>query len=191
MMVHMPNYANGQVLKTWKILEPYVPHQIRTLGISKTDINILTNVYDKLKIKPSVVQNDFFLTPRFDGPVRGFCRRRGISYQSVWTTTGPEYERLLGSKVVTNLALRAEVNREVTLRALVESLGIEVLHSNPSLDVTRDTVTQLVKMRKYAVWKEKYWTKMNRVFRGLIGDAEYDPEDFRQSRGVGCEDFEV
>jgi diketogulonate reductase-like aldo/keto reductase len=59
MLLHMPKFTQKEVVQTWHILESYVPHQIRTLGLSHARYKDLERVWSMSAIRPSVVQNHF------------------------------------------------------------------------------------------------------------------------------------
>ncbi|KAJ8107450.1 hypothetical protein OPT61_g8857 [Boeremia exigua] len=132
LLLHSPLPTLPQTLEAWKLLESYVPHQIKTLGISNVTLPVLREIYNVSTIKPSVVQNRFYPQTRYDGPLRAFCREHGITYQSFWTLTGNS--NLVKSKPVVELAQAAEVSVPTALYALVMDLGVEVLNGTTSAE---------------------------------------------------------
>ena len=61
--------------------ERFVPHPVRTLGVSNISRARLRVLCDKVSIKPSVVQNPLTQANDSDSAVRAFCIEEGIAYQ--------------------------------------------------------------------------------------------------------------
>jgi diketogulonate reductase-like aldo/keto reductase len=168
LLLHSPLPTIDQTLQAWALLEAYVPHQIRTLGISNVTLPILENIYKTSIIKPSVVQNRFYPQTRYDVDLRAFCREKKIAYQSFWTLTGNP--ALLKARVVGELAKEVGVGKEVALYALVGGLGIEVLNGTTDGGHMRE---DLEGIEKVGVWKEgngEAWNGLMEEFRGIVGD---------------------
>ena len=85
LLLHSPLPTVEMTLDAWKILETYVPHKIRKLGISNVNLAILEAIWENSTVKPSVVQNRFYAETHYDEGIRSFCREHGIIYQSFWT----------------------------------------------------------------------------------------------------------
>ncbi|KAH0560079.1 hypothetical protein GP486_003401 [Trichoglossum hirsutum] len=125
LVLHSPLPTLAQTLQAWKVLEEYVPHKIRNLGISNVGLATLQHLYATTKIKPAVVQNRFYPQTKFDVAVRRFCRENNIVYQSFWTLTANP--KLLASEPVGSLVTEAAVSNEVALYCLVLGLGNTVV----------------------------------------------------------------
>lgn len=121
LILHSPLDTITTTLAAWKQFESRVPHQIRSLGISNTNLSTLTAIFEHSTVKPALVQNRFYSATRHDGPVRAFCEEKGIVYQSFWTLTGNP--GLLKSDAVKDAAKELDVSREVALYLCVMGLG--------------------------------------------------------------------
>jgi diketogulonate reductase-like aldo/keto reductase len=170
LLLHSPLPTIEQTLQAWKLLESYVPNQIRTLGISNVTLPILQSIFENSTVKPSVVQNRFYPQTRYDVPLRAFCREREITYQSFWTLTGNP--ALLESQVVTKLAQAAEIDLPVALYALVGELGIEVLNGTTDKEHMRGDLEGVGKVREWAGRHSNEWAGYCTAFRGLVGDDQ-------------------
>lgn len=88
-LLHSPFPDLEQTLEAWTVLERYVPHTIRTLGISNTSLPpVLRIVYGYATVKPSVVQNRFHPATGYDIEMREYCRSVDVIYESHWTLMG-------------------------------------------------------------------------------------------------------
>ncbi|KAF2027156.1 aldo-keto reductase-like protein [Setomelanomma holmii] len=167
LLLHSPLPAIEQTLEAWKLLESYVPNQIRTLGISNVTLPILHTIYENSTIKPSVVQNRFYPQTRYDVPLRAFCAEHDIVYQSFWTLTGNP--ALLRSKPVVALADAVGVEASVALYTLVMDLGVVVLNGTTSSEHMRNDLEGIAKVRTWAARHLDEWTKINATFEQQIG----------------------
>lgn len=172
MVLHSPLRTLSQTLEAWTTLEAFVPHKIHHLGISNVQLPLLKALYEAATIKPSVVQNRFYLATRFDVPLRQFCREKGIVYQSFWTLTGNP--GLLQSKPVDALSKEIGAEREQALYLLV--LGLErivVLNGTTREDTMR---ADLMALKNFQQWLDKdgkgtIWEKILADFKILIGET--------------------
>ena len=85
LVLHSPMATLNETLEVWQALEQYVPNEVRNLGISNCNLFTLMDLYERSRIKPTVVQNRFYPNTKFDIGVRQFCKERNIIYQSFWT----------------------------------------------------------------------------------------------------------
>lgn len=75
------------------------------LGLSNCyNYAFFVEFYDKVKIKPSVLQNRFYKESGYDLKLREFCMKNKIKYQSFWTLTGNP--QILHSKEMNELSLK-------------------------------------------------------------------------------------
>jgi diketogulonate reductase-like aldo/keto reductase len=169
LLLHSPLPTVEQTLQAWKLLESYVPHQIRSLGISNVTLPALQAIYEKAKVKPSVVQNRFYPQTRYDVPLRAFCRERSIMYQSFWTLTGNP--SLVQSKPVATLAQAAEVTTPVALYALVMDLGVVVLNGSTSTEHMREDLDGICKVREWAVAHARDFASIAEALKNLMGPS--------------------
>ncbi|KAF3031561.1 hypothetical protein E8E12_001278 [Didymella heteroderae] len=165
LLLHSPLPTLEQTLEAWRLLETYVPHKIKALGISNVTLPVVREIYNTSTIKPSVVQNRFYAQTRYDGPLRAFCRENGITYQSFWTLTGNP--KLLKSKPVQELAEAAGVSMPTALYALVMDSGVEVLNGTTSAEHMRDDLDGVQQVRHWASANPRPWIQLSNVFRAL------------------------
>ncbi|KAF9698020.1 hypothetical protein EKO04_004500 [Ascochyta lentis] len=169
LLLHSPLPTLDETLQAWRLLETYVPHHIKALGISNVTLPVLREIYDASTVKPSVVQNRFYPQTRYDGPLRAFCKDHGITYQSFWTLTGNP--KLLRSKPVVELAQAAEVSLPTALYALVMDLGVEVLNGTTSAEHMKEDLEGIRQVRNWASSNSSQWAKLSRSFAELIGSG--------------------
>ncbi|KAJ4371663.1 hypothetical protein N0V86_008216 [Didymella sp. IMI 355093] len=166
LLLHSPLPTIEQTLEAWRLLETYVPHKIKALGISNVTLPVVREIYNLCSIKPSVVQNRFYAQTRYDGPLRAFCHENGIIYQSFWTLTGNP--KLLKSKPVQELAQAAEVSVPTALYALVIDLGVEVLNGTTSAEHMREDIDGIQRVRDWAIRNPSGWAILFREIARLI-----------------------
>lgn len=168
LLLHSPLPTIEQTLEAWKMLESYVPGQIRSLGISNVTLPILKAIFEASTIKPSVVQNRFYPQTRYDGPLRTFCKENGITYQSFWTLTGNP--ALLKTTPVTALALAVDIDEVTALYALVMHLGIVVLNGTTSSLHMRADLRGIRKVKDWAETNPREWTSFAGAFEKAVGE---------------------
>lgn len=134
LLIHSPLATLSENLRVWRVLEGYVPHKIRHLGISNTDLPLLKALYDAARCKPAAVQNR--LTDRvdpegelpvptpvdvFDEELRMWCKGHNVRYQPWGVVWG--MDRVRDSKTVEQLADELQVGKEIVLYLCVLALG--------------------------------------------------------------------
>ena len=130
-VLHSPMPTLDETLEAWQTLEQYVPGEIRNLGISNCNLFTLMELYERARIKPSVVQNRFYANTKFDIGIRQFCKERNIVYQSFWTLSGNP--SLVWSNEVGSLANQLGISTQSALYCLVLGLGnISILNGTKS-----------------------------------------------------------
>ncbi|KAI1167193.1 putative aldo-keto reductase [Nemania serpens] len=163
------------LLKVWKALETYVPHRIRQLGISNTDLHIVGRLCTSpdVSVRPKVVQNRFYPATRWEVDLRAYCRIQGIAFQTFWTLSGnPE---LLRSAPVRKLAESAAISTPVALYALVLGLdGTTILDGTKSeTHMGEDLkVTEIVNEFAQSENGQATWAACLDEFKELIGESE-------------------
>ncbi|KAJ4350418.1 uncharacterized protein N0V89_009039 [Didymosphaeria variabile] len=166
LLLHSPLPTIEQTLQAWRILESYVPHKIKALGISNTTLQVLQTIHENATIKPAVVQNRFYQQTRYDVPLRSFCNENGITYQSFWTLTGNP--RLLGSGPIKTLSGSTGVSDSVALYALVVDQGIVVLNGTTSAVHMEEDLSGIRRVREWAKAHENEWSQISHGFRNSI-----------------------
>ncbi|KAL1610212.1 hypothetical protein SLS60_001877 [Paraconiothyrium brasiliense] len=166
LLLHSPLPTIEQTLQAWRILESYVPHRIKALGISNTTLEVLQAIHENASIKPAVVQNRFYQQTRYDVPLRAFCKQNEITYQSFWTLTGNP--RLLGSGPIKTLSDSTGVSESVALYALVVDQAIVVLNGTTSADHMEEDLSGIRRVREWAKTHEREWSQISHTFQSYI-----------------------
>lgn len=166
LLLHSPLPTIEQTLQAWKLLESYVPHKIKALGISNTTLEVLQTIHETSVIKPSVVQNRFYSQTHYDSPLRSFCNQHGITYQSFWTLTGNPH--LLQSEFISKIANSVGVSASVVLYALVMDQGIVVLNGTTSTEHMEMDMEGIVRVREWAKAHEQEWSRISDAFKKFI-----------------------
>ncbi|KAJ9221661.1 NADP-dependent oxidoreductase domain-containing protein [Paecilomyces variotii] len=170
-LLHSPLPTMTQTLEAWAALETYVPHRIRNLGLSNCTLAVLEELYrsPQVRIKPAVIQNRFYPTTRFDGPLRAFCREHGIIYQSFWTLTANP--QLLRSAEVAMLAQEAGISTAAALYCLILGLGhTTVLDGTTNAVHMAEDLAAPKQVERYATERPDAWQKLLASFKTLIRD---------------------
>lgn len=169
LILHSPLDTIATTLAAWKHFESWVPHQIRSLGISNTNLSTLSAIFEHSTVKPALVQNRFYSATGYDGPVRAFCEENGIVYQSFWTLTGNP--GLLKSGAVKDAAKEIGVSREVALYLCVMGLGnVSVLNGTTNAQRMREDLDGL---ETWQAWVEadanrERWEAIMASFRRAV-----------------------
>ncbi|KAI1825702.1 putative aldo-keto reductase [Xylaria intraflava] len=170
-----PSNHFSDLIEVWTALETYVPHHIRHLGISNTDLHVVQRLCTSpdIAVRPAVVQNRFYPATQWDVDLRAFCRIQRIAFQTFWTLTGnPE---LLRSAPVQDLAESADISVPVALYALVLGLeGTTILDGTTSEEhMAADLkVTEIVDGFAQSETGRATWAACLGKFKALIGDSE-------------------
>ncbi|PNP58080.1 hypothetical protein THARTR1_02238 [Trichoderma harzianum] len=164
LLLHVPFENDNDNFVAWKVLETFVPHTIRSLGVSNFNLPQLEEVYSNATVKPAIVQNRFYKETRFDVGLREFCAERGITYQAYWMLRhNPE---ILASDILKSVAVKLNVEKELAFYVLVLGLGgTQVL----------DGTTNSQRM-------EQDLKTVGEVFgnRGRLRELQGDIDEFRQ-----------
>jgi diketogulonate reductase-like aldo/keto reductase len=154
-------------LQVWAVLESYVPHRIRTLGICNVNLPILRVIYALSTIEPSVVQNPLTAASGYDKDVRQYCSERGIQHQGFWALTGNR--ALLETTPVKSLAVVIPaVAPEVALYALFMGLGINILNGTSSKERLVEDLRGVTLIKQWARANRGRWESIHDAFLLLI-----------------------
>ncbi|RAH54182.1 aldo-keto reductase [Aspergillus piperis CBS 112811] len=169
LILHSPLPTMSQTLEAWSAVESYVPHQIRSLGISNTTLSILKELFGQARVKPAVVQNRFYADTQYDVPLRAFCRENQIIYQSFWTlSANPD---LIRSDAVQLLAHEADISPAAALYCLVLGLGhTTVLDGTTKRHHMEEDLAALQKIERFTEDQPDLWQRILKRFRQLTGD---------------------
>ena len=169
LVLHSPLSTLEDTLLAWKVLEAYVPHTIRTLGISNLTLPLLESLWKDTatKIKPAVVQIRFYPKTGFEVPLRKFCRANDIIFQSFWTLTANP--GLLTSQPVKALALGAQISEPVALYRLVLGLANTVILDGTTNETTmREDLEGIRRTETFIEENPDQWTENLAEFKRLI-----------------------
>ncbi|EPE03630.1 aldo-keto reductase [Ophiostoma piceae UAMH 11346] len=140
LLLHAPYQDDATTLIAWAVLETFVPHTIRTLGVSNFPLPRLQALYNSAaRVRPTAVQNTFSRQKGYQIPLRAFCRDRGITFQAFHTLRrNPE---LLASTIVEKVSEKLGVEKELALYVLVLGLGgIQILDGTTNVErMVQDT----------------------------------------------------
>ena len=89
LLLHSPLFPFEDLMRVWRAMERiYHSKGTKGLGISNCyDLKTLSRLYEEAEIKPSVVQNRFYLESEYDKELRQWCDKVDIRYQGFWTLT--------------------------------------------------------------------------------------------------------
>lgn len=168
LVLHSPMKNIDETLEVWRTLEQYVPNEIRNLGISNCNLFTLMDLYERATIKPSVVQNRFYPSTKFDIGVRKFCQEKNIIYESFWTLSANP--NLVWSAEVGSLAQQVGITPQSALYCLVLGLGNStILNGTKSLKHMQEDWEAIQKVKRFAESHPQQWEGALKAFRGLIG----------------------
>lgn len=181
LVLHSPMDTYEETLEVWTVLQTFVPHRIRSLGISNTGLKDLEDIFSAAEevaaaagvsaddLRPVVVQNRFrtyrHSPDPYDVALRKFCGHpdRRIVYQSFWTlTANPGLHNGRVASGVQDVAAAAGVVPEVAFYGLV-ALGLGNGGSEDTscpmviLDGTTSAehmTVDLVGLEKIAAWSQ-------------------------------------
>lgn len=84
-ILHGPTLSRGIIdadLEIWQAMEALVHEgKVNFLGISNVNIQQVEELYSKVSIKPSFIQNRCFTITQWDQDLRLFCKKHKIIYQ--------------------------------------------------------------------------------------------------------------
>ncbi len=123
LVLHSPYRTMEETLEVWGVMEQLVDKGIvRQLGISNCyNFDTFTHLYEKARIKPSVLQNRFYADSGFDVPLRKFCNDNGILYQSFWTLTASR--NALRKPEIASIAAGKDLTPQTLMYAFMMTMG--------------------------------------------------------------------
>jgi diketogulonate reductase-like aldo/keto reductase len=89
LVLHSPLRRWDQMLEVWSAMENlYHQGSAKVLGISNCyELDVFQTLYDRVSVKPKILQNRFYLETAYDLDLRNWCNEKGVIYQSFWTLT--------------------------------------------------------------------------------------------------------
>ena len=122
-VMHSPMSTIEETMVVYRVMEQAVDDgKVLRLGISNCyDYDQFTTIYDKARIKPSVLQNRFYGDSNWDQDLRRFCKQNNIWYQSFWTLTANRHA--LATNEAQDWASSKQLTPQTLLYAYLMSLG--------------------------------------------------------------------
>ena len=122
LILHSPLSNHALTLQAWRAMETI--HQAggaRQLGISNCyDFSVMQALYADAKVKPAIVQNRFYQDTNYETPLREWCVKQGVIFQSFWSLTANPH--VLNSDVMHSLAERYHKTRsQIFFRYLTQA----------------------------------------------------------------------
>ncbi|ETI24568.1 hypothetical protein G647_03937 [Cladophialophora carrionii CBS 160.54] len=171
LVLHSPMSTLNETLEVWETLEQFVPGEIRNLGISNCNLFTLMDLYERARIKPTVVQNRFYPNTKFDIGVRQFCKEKSIVYQSFWTLSANP--GLVGSNETRSLANQLGISPQSALYCLVLGLGnVTILNGTKSVQHMQEDWNAVRIVQEFALSHPEQWDTAVASFRKLIGQPK-------------------
>ncbi|MDZ7819534.1 MAG: aldo/keto reductase [Aliarcobacter sp.] len=150
-VLHSPVYPGSKLQRVWeKMQEFYDKKEVGQLGISNCyDLDVLVYLYNNAKVKPSVVQNRFYVQSGYDKEIRAFCEEKGIIYESFWSLTANPH--ILSSEILQKLANKYERGVAEIFYRFLNHINIVPLNGTTS---TKHMIDDL-KIEEFELLKEE------------------------------------
>jgi len=95
-LLHGPSVAGKLAAADWEVWQAMESlqrsGQARLLGVSNVSLAQLSELFDRARIKPALVQNRCLARTGWDREVRAFCRAHGLGYEGFALLTGNRRE---------------------------------------------------------------------------------------------------
>ncbi|KAH8892115.1 Aldo/keto reductase [Thozetella sp. PMI_491] len=172
-LLHSPYPEFADTLRAWRVLESFVPHKIRALGISNAHTHTIEQLCEVATVKPSAVQLRFHPDKGYEVKTRQFCAERGIMFQAHRILKGND---LQGSEVVGKAAGMLGLSKQATLYLLVLK-GLDgtmrVVNGTTSEEHMAEDLAALRRFDEVIGLGDaqiKEWESYAKEFRPLVGD---------------------
>lgn len=169
LVLHSPLPTMEQTMRVWRVLESYVPHSVRRLGISNIySLTALERLFAAAEVKPAVVQNRFCREVDYAREIYRFCVQRGVVFQSFWTlTANPE---LLRSQPVAHVAREVGISPQAALyNLLLRSGNWSVLNGTTNSETMQHDLESLEAMDVWAAKNIEMELQLRRDFQRILG----------------------
>lgn len=132
LLIHSPLESIGQTLIAWKAMES-IHHrgEVKQIGLSNCyDLEALKMLYEAATVKPTILQNRFYVDTGYDGEIRKWCKEQKVVYQSFWTLTASP--QILSSELVQKAAeTHQKTAPQIVFRVLID-IGVVPLTGTTS-----------------------------------------------------------
>ena len=134
LILHSPLSSFEDLETVWRAMEEIAQRgEAKQLGISNIyDLQMLKDLYEIARIKPSVVQNRFYEDRGYDKEIRNFCQTHNIIYQSFWTLTANPH--ILKSTDLSELSKKYNKNVIQLFFAYLHQIGITPLTGTSDIE---------------------------------------------------------
>jgi len=142
-LMHSPMQHWKETYEVWKAFEEYYKlGKVKQLGISNIyALPLLEKIFEKSEIKPSIIQNRFYIESGYDKEIREFCKENGIIYQSFWTLTANPH--ILENSKTIKIAQKYEKTPAQIFFKYIIQLGIAPLTGTSNEDHMREDLEVL------------------------------------------------
>jgi diketogulonate reductase-like aldo/keto reductase len=131
-ILHSPIFPGNKLLKAWDIMSNFYKNkEVGQLGISNCyDLDVLQYLYEKIEIKPALVQNRFYAQTSYDKNIRKWCEEKEILYESFWSLTANPH--ILTSKEIENLSKKYQKSAASIFYKFLNQINIIPLNGTTS-----------------------------------------------------------
>jgi len=122
-VMHSPLSTVEETMVAYRVMEQAVDDgKVKRLGISNCyNLEWLSSIYERARIKPSVLQNRFYGESQWDQDIRQFCKTHDMWYQSFWTLTANI--QALHSEEAKTWAASKQLTPQTLMYAYIMQLG--------------------------------------------------------------------
>ena len=138
LILHSPMVPRKTMMQAWQAMEAiHAAGGARQLGISNCyDFDVLKRLYADAAVKPTLLQNRFYVDNGYDVEQRQWCAEQGLVFESFWSLTANG--KLLQSPVLQDIAqAQGKTAAQVFFRYLSQ-LGIVPLTGTSSAQHMRE-----------------------------------------------------
>mmetsp|Transcript_32868 Transcript_32868/g.50286 ORF Transcript_32868/g.50286 Transcript_32868/m.50286 type:complete len:347 (-) Transcript_32868:125-1165(-) len=123
LILHGPERDLESTIRAYRVLESFVDQgMVHHIGISNVyGLDWFTAFYERVRIKPKVLQNHLHPDDNHDVHLRAFCSKHNIWYQSFWTLTANHH--LIERPAVYKIAKKHNLTPQTLFFAFLMSLG--------------------------------------------------------------------
>ena len=131
-ILHSPIFPGSKLLKAWDVMSNFCKNkEVGQLGISNCyDLDVLKYLYEKVEIKPNILQNRFFAQTSYDKDIRQWCKQKGIIYQSFWSLTANPH--ILANEILINFSKKYNKSEALIFYRYLNQKGIIPLNGTTS-----------------------------------------------------------
>lgn len=148
-VMHSPMPTLDETMIVYRVMEQAVDDgKVKRLGISNCyDYDTFTAIYEKARVKPSVLQNRFYEDSDWDQELRSFCEDHGIWYQSFWTLSANRHA--LATREAKEWAESKQLTPQTLIYAYLMSLGYGTpLDGTTSVDHMKEDIAVMERLQK-------------------------------------------